>query len=144
MNSGIFKVSEAASIALHTAVMLAANPEKVLSTGEIASGLHVSEAHLSKVLQRLTRGGLVKSIRGPTGGFVLAKSGKNIALREVYEAIDGRLGAKQCLLKTKVCLGKNCILGNLLKSVNSQVRDYLTNTKLNELTSIYGSKKNAT
>ena len=144
MNSGVFKVSEAAAIALHTAVMLAANSEKVLSTGEIASALQVSEAHLSKVLQRLSRVGLVKSIRGPKGGFVLAKSGNNITLEEVYEAIDGRLGTKRCLLKTKVCRGNNCILGELIRSINMQVKDYMTNTKLNDLINVYGSSNNAT
>ena len=54
----VLKVSEAASLALHTTVLLAANSGELLSTREIASTLKMSAAHLSKVLQRLARHGL--------------------------------------------------------------------------------------
>jgi Rrf2 family protein len=129
--SGVLRVSEAASIALHTALLLASEPERTWSTGEVARRLGVSGAHLAKVLQRLTRVELVRSTRGPKGGFRLAKPARQIPLLTVYEAIEGPLGGRQCLLPKPVCKGC-CILGGLLSEVNETVRDRLTNLNLQD------------
>ena len=131
--SSVIKFSEAASLAMHTMVMLAKHPESVLSTHEIATRLGVSEAHLSKVLQRLTRAGLVKSVRGPKGGFVPARPTTDITLLEVYESIEGPLTAKTCLLGRRVCGEGLCILGDLLGTVTEQVRTHLNGTKLSDV-----------
>ena len=135
--SNTLRISEATSLALHTAVLLAARPDGLHSAREIADTLHVSEAHLSKVLQRLAHVGLVESVRGPRGGFRLAKSGDKIALLDVYQAIEGPLGSGSCLLGRRVCRGKTCVLGGLLGAVNKQVRDYLSKTRLSQLTHVY-------
>ena len=134
--ASMLRISDAASLGLHTMVLLAAHEGKVIATGEIASVLHVSEAHLSKVLQRLDKTGLVRSVRGPRGGFALAKSGRAITLLEVYEAIEGPLVATECLLGSPVC-GRNCILGGLLDGVNRQVKDYFAGTSLASLVNSY-------
>ncbi len=134
----ILKISEAASLAMHACVYLAANRgERVLSTKEIANTLGASEHHLSKVLQRLTRAGLVQPIRGPKGGFMLGKTPDETSLLEVYEAIEGSFQASNCLLSTRICMGEKCILGNLLKTLNREVMDYLRNTRLSELVNVY-------
>jgi Rrf2 family nitric oxide-sensitive transcriptional repressor len=139
--TNILKISEAASLALHTAVLLAADSSKLISTKNLASTLHASEAHLSKVLQRLEKSGIVESTRGPKGGFRLRKSGDEITLLDVYEAIDGKLSSGNCLLGERICNG-NCIMGKLLCDLKRQVKDYLVQTKLITLTSVYRSKKN--
>ncbi len=135
--SNVLKISEAASLALHTMVLLAVDPEKFLSAREMASTIHVSGAHLSKVLQRLVRVGLVRSNRGPKGGFLLEKSPHKISLLEVYEAIEGELAPSNCLLGNPVCSGKKCILDGLLQKMNNQVKEYLAGTKLVDLTNVY-------
>jgi Rrf2 family protein len=137
--TNMLKISEAASLALHTTVMLAADPDNLYSTNEFASALHASKAHLSKVLQRLEKSDIVKSTRGPNGGFKLTKSGNDITLLEVYEAIDGKLSPSNCLLNECICNG-DCIMGKLLGDLNNQVRDYLIKTKLSMLTNVYKSK----
>ena len=138
--TNMLKISEAASLALHTTVMLAADPDNLYSTNKLASALHASKAHLSKVLQRLEKSDIVKSTRGPNGGFKLTKSGNDITLLEVYEAIDGKLSPSNCLLNECICNG-DCIMGKLLGDLNNQVRDYLIKTKLSMLTNVYKSKK---
>ena len=138
--TNMLKISEAASLALHTTVMLAADPDNLYSTNEIASALHASKAHLSKVLQRLEKSDIVKSTRGPNGGFKLTKSGNDITLLEVYEAIDGKLSPSNCLLNECICNG-DCIMGKLLGDLNNQVRDYLIKTKLSMLTNVYKNKQ---
>jgi len=121
-------------------VLLAANCDDEVSTRRIAMELQVSEAHLSKVLQRLGKVGLVNSTRGPKGGFALAREPEEITLLNIYEAIDGPLATNSCLLGTRICGGEQCILGDLLETIDSRVREYLTTTRLPELASIYLSK----
>ena len=69
--SGSLKISEAASLALHTMVYLAGDPSAHYPAGRLAEALCVSEAHLAKVLQRLVKAGMLVSVRGPKGGFRL-------------------------------------------------------------------------
>ncbi len=135
--SQVWRISEASSIAFHATTMLAALPDRMLTTRQIASTLGVSEAHLSKVLQRLAKAGLVKATRGPKGGFELESPGAEVTLLDVYEAIEGPLADVGCLLGKPVCGPNGCILGGLLESVNQQVRQYLENSKLSDLTEAY-------
>lgn len=128
----VLKISEAASLALHTMAFLSANRDRRLSTHEIAGELGASEAHLSKVLQRLVKAGFVTSVRGPGGGFALHDGKENLSLLQVYEAIEGRLAPAKCLLGKPIC-GGHCILGGLIGDLNKQVRDYLAGTRLSDL-----------
>ena len=129
----MMQISEAASLALHSMALLASRPKKVFSVREIATTLNGSEAHLSKVLQRLARGGLVRSSRGPKGGFELGKAGEKITLLDVYEVIDGHLSPSECLLSTPLCVGDSCIFGHLLEDVDKHFREYLRTTKLTDV-----------
>ena len=127
--SSLLRISEAASLALHTASFLAARGEALATTGEIARAFGVSQAHLSKVLQRLVGAGIIKSVRGPHGGFRLAPTGREATLLDVYQAIDGPLQAGEYLLGNFACGGK-CILGDLIASVNRRVARRLSKTKV--------------
>jgi len=143
----VLKISEAASLALHAMVYLAGRDGQPVSTRAIAETLSASEAHMSKVLQRLARTGLVRPIRGPKGGFVLGRPASRTSLLNVYEAIEGPLASSNCLFEASACRGKRCILGGLLPTVNRQVKDYLKRTTLAKLATIYrgphaDSKKN--
>ncbi|MEW5911168.1 MAG: Rrf2 family transcriptional regulator [Thermodesulfobacteriota bacterium] len=135
----LLKISEAASLALHTMGLLAAEPKRLISTREMAQRLRVSEAHLAKVMQRLGRAGLVRSQRGPKGGFSLLRRPEDITLLEVYEATEGPLEQRRCLLARPMCNG-NCILGGLLTTVGDQVRDYFATTRLSDVTTSFQSE----
>lgn len=129
--SGVLKMSEAAVLAFHAMIYIAVRETGFVTNAEIASALHASEAHLAKVLQRLVKAGLVKSIRGPRGGFILGKDSGAITLRDIYELFEGSLERDVCLLDAQVC-GNNCIFGDLLINVNDRVREYMTNTRLKD------------
>jgi Rrf2 family protein len=135
--ASILKISEAASLALHTVVYLATQHDGLVSTKEIARVLHASEAHLSKVLQRLARVGIVSSVRGPKGGFALLKSPETLTLLEVYQAIEGTLALSNCLSDHPSCSGKQCVLGTLIGSIHEQITKYLSKTTVAKLNRIY-------
>lgn len=128
--STVVKVSEASSLALHAAVLLAESTQRPQTVGQMAAFLGASEAHLAKVMQRLARAGLVRASRGPAGGFVLARPADEVKLLEVFESIEGPLTASDCLLGKPVCVGQRCMLGGLLQSLSTQARDYFSSTTL--------------
>jgi Rrf2 family protein len=134
----MLKISEAAAIALHTMALLAGDEDHHFSTRQIASSLEVSEHHLAKVLQRLVRAGLARSIRGPSGGFTLAREAGEITLMNIYEAIDGPLETGECLMANPFCGDSKCLMGDLLVSINHQVQDYLQGTRLSDLAETAG------
>ncbi|MFW6189487.1 MAG: RrF2 family transcriptional regulator [Planctomycetota bacterium] len=134
------QISEAASLAMHSVVFLASRPDRRVPTRQIAAALKASEAHLSKVLQRLGKGGLVRSARGPGGGFELAKPAEEIALLEVYEAVEGPLAAPACLFEEPICEGPECMLGDRLREANARLRERLAEKKVSELAHLFAAK----
>jgi Rrf2 family protein len=82
------------------------------------------------VLQRLTKVELVRSVRGPRGGFILTRAPESVTLLEVFEAIEGRFEPSQCLLSSAICEGDDCILGKIVVEANSMLRTRLEETTL--------------
>ena len=97
--SEVVIISEAVTLALHGMGLLRKGDR--MSAKNMAASLDVSEAHLAKVFQRLVRVGLVRSTRGPSGGFDLVKDPADISLLDIFVAIEGG-----------VPVGRHCILGN--------------------------------
>lgn len=129
MTKSLLKISEAASIALHSMMELVRNQDKLISVKEISIKLDVSANHLSKVLQRLNKAGFIDSIKGQNGGFRLAKDAEKITFLEIFELFDGKILDCNCLLSKGACK-HDCLFGDLVFSVNKQVREKLATTKL--------------
>lgn len=90
--------------AVRAVVFLAAQPEgKVSLINEISEVQEVPKSYLSKIMQHLTRAGLVKSRRGAKGGFTLARPAGSITLREAIEAVEGPIFLNVCLIKKGEC-----------------------------------------
>lgn len=88
--SSVVRFSEAASIALHGTVLIAKS-DKFLNVTKIAEIIGGSRHHVAKVMQRLSKEGYIKSMRGPTGGFLLVKKPEEISFLNLYEAIEGKI-----------------------------------------------------
>lgn len=120
----ILKISEGAAIALHTADYLACR-EGLSFAARIADDLGVSYNHLSKILQQLTKAGLIAPVRGPKGGFELSAAGKRARVKDFIGAIDGPFTQQACLMKTRVCSGRGCIMGRFLEETNARFEKVL-------------------
>lgn len=130
----LLRISDAANFAIHAMVLIAqANGRRRMSVLELAGILDVSEAHLGKVLQRLTRQGFLLSRRGPGGGFELAREPHDVTLLDVVSAIDGPLTAGPCLLGRPLCVGKRCAMLGVLEKVHKLVFDHLEGTRLSDV-----------
>jgi Rrf2 family protein len=128
--SSLVNISEGSSLALHgIAIVAIKSPERV-NVKLLAKTLEASEAHLAKVFQRLAKAGFVKSVRGPAGGFVLAKAAKEITLLDIYEAIEGRVNLQYCPLGKDRCQFTHCIFGDKLNKISEQIYSDLKEIKL--------------
>jgi len=74
-----------------------------VSLPELARATGAPQSFLSKVLQSLTRAGLINSRRGQTGGFHITPRGSAASMREVIEAIDGPVCLNVCLNPGRSC-----------------------------------------
>lgn len=130
----LLRISDAANFAIHAMVLISqANGRRRMSVMELAGILDVSEAHLGKVLQRLTRQGFLMSRRGPGGGFELARDPHEVTLLDVVSAIDGPLTAGPCLLGRPLCVSKRCAMLGVLEKVHKLVFDHLEGTRLSDV-----------
>lgn len=128
----LIQLSEAASIALHGVAFIARAPEEVFTVRQIAESSGASENHIAKVLQRLVKAGLLRSLRGPRGGFALQRPREEISFLEVYEAIEGRVTESPCPLHRGVCPFTRCMFGGLLSKVNAEILDYFRTKKISD------------
>ena len=131
------RISEASSIAMHAMGLLALEPGRPLSARAIAGCFHVSEAHLAKILQRLVKVGLLRSVRGPKGGFSLARDAAGTTLLEVFTAIEGPVESVDCLVGVALCDGQDCVLGKVMVEANQLLLDHLTRTNLKEISKVF-------
>jgi Rrf2 family protein len=98
------QLTRAADYAVRVMVHLAGLPPGTrASRGELAREAECPEQFLSKVLQSLTRAGLVTSHRGNTGGFELPEAQCGTSLLDVVQAIEGPVRLNLCLTSDHAC-----------------------------------------
>ena len=136
--AGIFHLSEMLSLALHSMVYIATSDDEYVNVKRIAASTGASEAHLSKVLQRLAKGRLIHSIRGPRGGFALALPAEEISFADIYEIIEGPIAIHGCPNHRNACPFSYCIFKGIPEKMNSQFIEYL---KQNYLSDFIDSRK---
>jgi Rrf2 family transcriptional regulator, iron-sulfur cluster assembly transcription factor len=74
---------------------------------EISKELSIPPHFLAKIMQNLSRNEILRSYKGPTGGFALAMDPKEITLYQLVVAIDGDGFLNDCVLGLPVCGGEN-------------------------------------
>lgn len=129
----LLHLSNALALAFHTIGVIAAHSDKILQTQDIAHNLSVSEHHLQKIHQRLTKAGILKAFRGPKGGFQLNRPANEIRLLEIYEAIEGKIYKNQCILGHEKCISSECVVGKMMETQNEYVINFLKKTTAEDL-----------
>ena len=129
--SQIVNISEAASIAVHSMILIAKS-DKQLNVIKIAEDTCTSKHHVAKVLQRLVKLNYLVSHRGPKGGFNLKKDSNNITFLEIYEAIEGEIEIPDCPMEKPTCPVDKCILNNVTKNMTKQFHEYMKSQKLSD------------
>ncbi|NLY06301.1 RrF2 family transcriptional regulator [Candidatus Sordicultor fermentans] len=129
----LVQISEAASLAIHSMALLIQNRGGFLTVKDMAQECEASEAHLAKVMQKLAKARLVTATRGPQGGYTLTKEGEEASLLTIYEAVEGAIMPRECLLKSKICLFSTCIFGGVIEKAEREIKEYFASKKLKDL-----------
>ena len=97
-------LSSACEYGLRASLYLATlRPEGYVPVRKISEALDISSAFLTKIFQQLTRAGLVRSFKGPTGGVSFARSPSKISVKDIILAIDGDKLFRGCVLGLPGC-----------------------------------------
>lgn len=101
---------------------------------EIANKLSVPKHFLGKIMQQIVKAGLLKSTKGPYGGFSLAKETLAMPLIKLVEITDGMEQFRICVLKLKYCDGMNpCPLHNEMELIRNKFLTVFTETTIGDL-----------
>ena len=81
-------ISKTAEYALRSVVCMAASPETKITAHQLSAKIRVPAGYLTKVMQALSRAGLISSQRGKKGGFLLTRDPRKITIFDVTNAVD--------------------------------------------------------
>jgi Rrf2 family protein len=105
-----------------------------LGIKEIAKEIDSPEHFTAKILQTLSREGVISSIKGPNGGFFLDPKSKPIPLNAIVKAIDGDDILNSCSLGLKQCSDKfPCPIHHEIKAYKERIRDIMKEKTLQHL-----------
>ncbi|MEE4188750.1 MAG: Rrf2 family transcriptional regulator [Roseobacter sp.] len=82
---------------LRMLMLMAGTPDRAFSTAEMAEELNLSRNHLSKIMQRLARAGIIETRRGGGGGAILAKPPETIQLGQIIRLLEEDQPLVECL-----------------------------------------------
>jgi Rrf2 family protein len=99
MPMAVMQVSRKIEYALRAVIHLAneEDADRACSVGQIATRERMPRQFLEKIIQDLIHGGVVRSRRGPRGGYVLARPAEQVTFRDVIEAVEGPITLNQCV-----------------------------------------------
>lgn len=130
--------------ALRAMIHLATEKNRsVIQINEIAVNWGIPEKFLRKIIPQLSRAGLIKTIRGSSGGVELAKEPTLITALDVLEAIEGEILLHRCFLRQKSCTRNTwCAMHQVWQEAQKQLRTVLSNKSLGELVSANRAAQN--
>ena len=99
----------------------------------ISERQHISLSYLEQLFGKLRRAGLVSSVRGPGGGYNLARPTHQITVATIVTAVDEPLDATQCGGKENCHDDKRCMTHDLWATLNEKMYDYLSSVTLADL-----------
>lgn len=108
--------------------------ERSRSAAEIAAAIHVPVTTVSKILKTLARGGLLLSLRGAKGGYLLSRPADEITLADIIDAMDGPIGMTECSVTPGLCSQEaGCVVRANWQRVNQAVLGVLRETTLAQM-----------
>jgi Rrf2 family iron-sulfur cluster assembly transcriptional regulator len=123
-----------------------AEPCRAVALAEIANRQEISLSYLEQLFARLRRKGLVRSARGPGGGYRLARTAAETSIADIVHAVDEPLRATRCAAKGKGCMakGERCLTHDLWEDLGHRIEDYLASVSLADvLTGRLGANRKA-
>jgi Rrf2 family transcriptional regulator, iron-sulfur cluster assembly transcription factor len=113
-----------------------------VTLAEISQRQKISLSYLEQLFGKLRRRALVDSVRGPGGGYCLAKDMAQVSVADIILAVDEPIDATQCGGKENCHDDQKCITHDLWANLNQRIFDYLGAVTLKQLVDEQKAKQN--
>ena len=109
-------------------------PENPVTIKEISERQAVSVAYLEQILNKLRRAGLIKSVRGPGGGYLLATEPGHISIAVILKELEGPVAITSCLDPEEGCSRvEGCVTHLLWRALGAKIEAFLETITLQDL-----------
>ena len=117
-------------------------PDGPTNIKEISGRQEVSVAYLEQILNTLRRGGLIKSVKGPGGGYVLTKEPSQTSVGAILKVLEGPVAMASCLDPEEGCSRvETCVTHLMWSSLGQKIEDFLNTITLADLLKEEGQLK---
>ncbi len=123
---GRFAVTAMLDLALHSG-------KGPVTLANISERQKISLSYLEQLFGKLRRGKLVESVRGPGGGYNLARPAQLLSVADIIIAVEEPIDSRQCEGKENCAGDRRCMTHDLWESLNDTVISYLSGVNLAEL-----------
>lgn len=129
------KISTRTRYGIRAVLELAENYHKgPLQLRIIAGRQDISMKYLEQIMAILKSGDFIRSIRGPRGGYMLAKAPNQIKLSDVFDCLEGHVTTVECVENENYCTRSiDCIAKQLWQQVHRAMRSVLQSVTLQDL-----------
>jgi Rrf2 family iron-sulfur cluster assembly transcriptional regulator len=123
---GRFAVTAMIDVALH-------GSDGPVTLAAVSARQHISLSYLEQLFGKLRRSGLVESVRGPGGGYNLAKPQDQLSVADIILAVDEPIDATQCGGKENCHDDRRCMTHDLWAALNDHIFSFLSGVTLAQL-----------
>lgn len=131
------KLSTRCRYGLKAVVDIAMHSEEAVSLSSVAKRQEISISYLEQLIARLKKAGIVNSIRGSQGGYVLAKPTQEISIGEILRVLEGDLNPVDCVEiiggNSKCSSKDSCVTKLVWKRITDSINDVVDNLMLSDL-----------
>ncbi|MGE4594741.1 MAG: Rrf2 family transcriptional regulator [Gammaproteobacteria bacterium] len=108
----------------------------------ISQRQNISLSYLEQLFAKLRKASLVKSVRGPGGGYLLSPPAQDVTLTQIIEAVDENIDLRRCHGLKNCLRGRECVSHHLWCEVSDQIRSFLSEKNLQQVMDDYNTHKN--
>jgi Rrf2 family iron-sulfur cluster assembly transcriptional regulator len=130
---GRFAVTAMLDLALHST-------RGPVSLSGISARQHISLSYLEQLFGKMRRRSLVESVRGPGGGYLLAREASQVSVAEIIDAVEESIDSTQCAGKENCLDNQRCMTHDLWQGLNETVHGFLARVTLAHLVEKHRTK----
>ena len=117
--------------AIRALCFIAKKKGEIISATELVKKIRIPRPFLRKILQTLTRKGMLKSYKGKGGGFVIARKPEKIFITDLVRIFQGSVKLNMCMLRKSICPHiKTCAMKKKLDAIEKHVISELKATTI--------------
>ena len=139
------KLSTKTEYGIRAILEIAKGNGQPLNLKTIAQRHNISTKYLEQLMAMLKSAGFIRSIRGPKGGYILAKPPKNIIIADVFKTLEGPIATAECLSNKDYCPQVHkCVIKELWQKIQVAINNVLKSVTLQDLIDKARDKKRLT